>query len=317
MESTRSVTRLVDIVIVNWNSGNLLRDCLASISAHSQGLAGVIVVDNGSSDGSADVEDENSGLPIEVIRTGSNLGFGKACNIGSRAGSAPYILFLNPDAALFEDTLRSALDFMNSAESADIGVCGARLEETGGSIQAHCANFPTVSVFLVEALGLTKVSPRFKGLFMTGFDHKTSRDVDHVIGAFYLVRRRAFEQVGGFDERFFMYLEDLDLSLRVRRAGWRVRYNAEVTAFHKGGGTSEKVMAHRLFYSRRSRLQYARKHFGPTGSFVVMITTLFLEPLALIARSAVRRSGREMKDTARGVRWLWRDTLFRRELNKD
>ncbi len=304
----------VHIVIVNWNAGDWLRRCLASIADHGSGLVDrVVVVDNGSTDGSAEFG-APSGLP-ELIATGENLGFARASNLGARGAAVPYLLFLNPDAALGEGTLQRALAFMEGPEAADVAVCGARLVDENGQTQRHCARFPTARTFLGSATGLGALFPRlFPPLLMEDFDHLESRRVDHVIGAFYLVRRELFESLSGFDERFFVYLEDLDLSLRVREAGRRVHYLAEAFAFHKGGGTSEQVKARRLFYSLRSRILYAFKHFRRRHARTVALATLLIEPLPRLIRALVRLSPREAGDTLRAFFWLWRDfpSLLRR-----
>lgn len=289
----------VDIIIVNWNSGDWLRKCLASVERHGGGrTARVIVVDNGSADGSADVD--QPGIDLHIIRAGSNLGFGAACNLGAREATAPYLLFLNPDAALLPGSLEGAIDFMESPAAADVGVSGIRLIEEDGAIQRHCASFPSWRTFVGAAMNISKLQ-------MNAFDHREDRDVDHVIGAFYLIRRALFDRIGGFDERFFVYLEDLDLSKRVYEAGSRIRYLAAPQAFHKGGGTSERVKATRLFYALRSRLLYARKHFHGPGFAAVLLTTLAIEPIARLVRAIARRSPAELADTCGGYARLFGD----------
>ncbi|MEA3015739.1 MAG: hypothetical protein QOI38_461, partial [Sphingomonadales bacterium] len=116
-----------------------------------------------------------------------------------------------------------------------------------------------------------------------------------------------FEAVGGFDERFFVYLEDMDLSCRVAKAGWKIWYLAEAVAFHKGGGTSEQVKAARQFYSTRSRLLYAAKHLSPAKSAFVFAATMTLEPAARLARALLRRSVPEIRETLAAYRMLAAD----------
>ncbi|RYE56337.1 MAG: glycosyltransferase family 2 protein, partial [Hyphomicrobiales bacterium] len=231
----------VQVVIVNWNSGVWLGKSVGSIARFGgANVDRVVVVDNASADGSADVI--APGIDLRIIQTGANLGFGKACNLGAAGATAPYLLFLNPDAMLQPGSLADVLRFMESPEAAGVGVCGIRLVGEAGEVQHHTTNQPTPWTLFNLAL------------LRTRFDHLQSRTVGHVIGAFYLIRREVFEAVGGFDERFFVYLEDLDLSVRVAATGWKIHYLAEASAFHKGGGTSEQVKAHRLFYSMQSRI---------------------------------------------------------------
>lgn len=300
-----------DIVIVNWNSGHWLEGCVNSIEHYGKGdVEKVVVVDNGSSDGSDAVNCPELGL--DIVRTGRNLGFGRACNLGARRGRAPYILFLNPDAALLPDTLYTAINFMERVENTSVGVCGAKLIEEDGAVQRHCARFPTPAVLLAAASGLATLFPKLvPGLHDRDFDHLSSRPVDHVIGAFYLIRRHLFERLGGFDEQFFVYLEDLDLSARVHQAGYGIFYLAEAVGLHRGGGTSEQVKPQRLAYALESRIVYAFKHFAAASALAVAIVTLCVEPFPRLLRSVRRRSLTDAKETGRGFVLLWARVLRR------
>lgn len=307
LQSPRSdVPIRTDIVIVNWNAGDMLLRCVESIRDYSDNrVARTIVVDNGSTDGS-DVLDV-SGLDLEIIHAKANLGFGRACNLGTKAGYAPYVLFLNPDAALMTGTVSTMLDFMERAENACVGVCGAKLLDESGHVQRHCANLPTPAMLLAAASGIAGLLPsRVPTLHDHAFDHLSSRKVDHVIGACYLVRRSLFEALNGFDERFFVYLEDLDLSARVQSAGYTIQYLAEAVGLHRGGGTSEQVKPQRLAYSLESRIAYAFKHFSFLSATAVAATTLFVEPFPRLARATAKRSGSEARDTLLGFKLLWR-----------
>jgi GT2 family glycosyltransferase len=283
----------VQIVIVNWNAGALLGQCLESVAAHGGALVDrVVVVDNGSTDGSADLPARPG---LEVIKAGDNLGFAKACNLGARGASADYLLFLNPDAAIGPETLARAVGFMESEAARKVAVCGIRLIDEHGEVQRQVTDFPRPrTIFTLKRM-------------LADFDHLHSRPVDHVAGAFYLMRRRVFEQLGGFDESFFLYLEDGDLSVRTHGLGWSVYYLAEASAFHKGGGTSDQIKARRLFYAMRSRLVYSFKHFRRHEAWMVTGVTLFAEPLARLARALGRRSRRELGETVRAYGLLYRD----------
>ncbi len=297
----------VNIVIVNWNSGELLGNCLKSIAEHGgQRVERVVVIDNGSTDGSAEVD--VTGLPLDIVRTGENLGFGKACNLGVRRGGARYVLFFNPDAELRAGALDQAIEFLEAPEGAGAGVCGIRLVDQHGHAHHHCARFPTWRSFLGSSLGLTRILKRwFPPIPLVEFDHLADRDVDHVMGAFYLMRRDLFERIGGFDERFFVYFEDLDLSYRVRQEGLRIAYRAGPTAYHKQGGTSENVKAHRLFYSLHANMIYAWKHLGRLERLVVVAITLAVEPVSRSLRAILRGSIEELVFTIRGFGMLYAD----------
>ncbi|MEN5035221.1 glycosyltransferase family 2 protein [Pseudomonas sp. TWI929] len=290
----------IDVVIVNWNSGTQIRDCINSLQASiTMGQVRVIVVDNGSTDGS-DFGLEQEG--VSVLRTGANLGFARACNLGAAEGRSPFVLFLNPDAAVYSGTLDYVLSFMRDSRNAKVGVCGVQLEEESGHIARSCTRLPTTASFVTHALGLDRFVPRL-GFFMAEWAHDADRSVDHVIGAFYLIRRELFDQLGGFDERFFVYLEDLDLSKRVKDEGYSIEYLTEVKAFHKGGGTSDQVKARRLFYSLRSRIIYAFKHLGRVSGCVVLLATMVPEPFLRVGLALLKRKG--ARETLQAYRMLY------------
>jgi len=149
---------------------------------------------------------------------------------------------------------------------------------------------------------------------MSEWAHDSTQKVDHVMGAFFLVRREVFEKLRGFDERFFVYLEDLDFSYRAKQAGWDSAYLADVQAFHYGGGTSNQVKARRLFYSLRSQLLYAFKHFHWLGALWVLLVMLVVEPVTRIFFAVIRRSWSSVKETLAGYAMLWKwlpDWIFK------
>ena len=270
----------LDIVIVNWNTGHQLQDCLRSIPPAITptvfGLRQCIVVDNASEDGSADGL-EKPPLPFALIRNNENKGFAYACNQGAKAGKSDFILFLNPDTRLFPDSLEKPLSFLDEKRNAQIGIVGIQLVDENGVIHRNVARFPSPGSLFFQMLALDRIWPRrFPSHFMTEWDHRDSREVDQVTGAFFLVRRKLFEELDGFDERFFMYFEDLDFACRAKSAGWRSYYLADAQALHHGGGASYQIKAKRLYYSNTSRVLYVAKHFGtPSAIKIVMASFLF------------------------------------------
>jgi hypothetical protein len=295
----------VDVVVVNWNAGQLVADCVRSVAEHGGLVRQVIVVDNASTDGSVGL------LPafdrLRVIESAENLGFARACNLGAATGGAEFILFLNPDARLIDDSLEELIRFMDSPAGHRVGVCGARLIGDDGEVQRSCANFTDASTYVGGALGLTERFPRLFTPLFSSFDYAGSRVVDQPIGAYFVVRRQLFEQLNGFDERFFVYFEEVDLALRAKQAGWDAYYFADAVAYHKGGGASERVKAGRLFYTLRSRLLYAAKHFSGPAFAATAAASLAVEPLGRLTRAAARRSGGEAVDTLKAYRMLWAD----------
>lgn len=292
----------LDAIIVNWNAGQQIKHCIDSLNGTIPQR--IIVVDNASTDGS---EQAVSNLPgVTLIRSPKNLGFGKACNLGATRAISEHLLFLNPDAAVYPGALEKALAYMQDPANEQVGICGVQLVDESGHVARSCSRFPSVVGFIAQAIGLDRVFPRL-GHAMTDWSHDSTQQVDQVIGAFFLVRRTLFELLGGFDERFFVYFEEVDFSHRARQAGWHSVYLADVQAFHAGGGTSNQVKARRLFYSLRSRLLYAFKHFSWFGAVLVLLATLFVEPLSRSALALLRRSWSGLKETwaAYGMLWRW------------
>ena len=285
-------TRLpsLSIIIVNWNTGQLLRECISSI-VHTKRdgfmLREVVVVDNGSTDDSLTGIDEPA-IPFRIIRNVDNRGFAAACNQGAANVTADYLLFLNPDTRLFADTLKKPIEFMEQASG--IGICGIQLVGEAGEFTTSAARFPTLRVMMGSVLGLNRILPNtFPRHLMTALDLQRSQPVDQVIGAFFLIRRDLFCRCRGFDERFFVYFEEVDLSLRAKQFGYASYFFADAIAFHRGGGSSDQVRAARLFYSLRSRLQFGRKHYSRVH-FVMLVMLTGVELPLRLAQSLVRRS---------------------------
>ena len=296
------------IVIVNWNSGCQLRQCLASIAevASRDGVqVKLTVVDNASTDHSAESLGEYP-FPLAVLREKTNLGFAVACNLGARETRAEYLLFLNPDTRLLPGSLCDPLLFLRTAGHERVGIVGIGLVDEEGRVQRTCSRFPSPSRIVVSALGLDRVFPgSFEGQRMIEWDHEEARAVDQVMGAFFLVRAAIFDQLEGFDERFFVYFEEVDFSLRADRAGWTSFYLPTAQAFHRGGGTTNHIKAHRLYYSLQSRILYAFKHFGTLSVALVVAVTLLVEPLTRLVYAASQRSLEHMKETLLAYSLLW------------
>jgi GT2 family glycosyltransferase len=294
----------LDIVIVNWNTGPQLRDCLQSILLASPAtilrLCHCVVVDNASVDGSADSL-EALPLPLTMIRNPENTGFAYACNQGAQLGSAEYLLCLNPDVRLFPDSLAKALLFLQEPQNERVGLLGIQLVDQTGAVQRNVAHFPTPGSLFYQMLGLDRLWPHhFQHHFMTNWDHRESREVDQVTGAFYLVRRKVFEELKGFDERFFMYFEDLDFAYRAKQAGWKSYYLADAQAFHHGGGASDQVKARRLSYVLKSRVLYVAKHFGVSAARGILLASVGMELWTRLVWSLICLSGQNFMETLRG-----------------
>ncbi len=264
----------LSIVIVSWNVRALLRRCLQSVLAEAKpgpddGVfqlgdwkVEILIVDNASADGS--IEMVRSQFPhVHLIANGENRGFTAANNQGLSRARGRYLLLLNPDTEVVGDALATMIRYVEA--NAEIGALGAKLLYPDGSIQSSRRRFPTLSTALVES---TVVQEWWKDnrilhrYYMTDTGDDEIQRVDWVVGACLLVRRQAYEQVGGLDEGFFMYSEELDWCRRIKAAGWEVVYLPTATVMHHEGKSSEQVVPARHVYFQSSKVRYFRKHHG-------------------------------------------------------
>ncbi len=295
---------LTDIVIVNWNAGNYLAACVNSIihNDNEQLTGKIIIVDNHSSD------DSLSKLPIHkkiiIIRNPDNKGFAKACNQGFQQCTSANTLLLNPDAQLLPDTLSLCTGYMQNHLDTDI--LGCSLLNDQGQVSVTCARFPKPYRYLSDALGLSKLFPQLftPAVLMTDWNHSTSKEVNQVMGAFMFMKTSIFENYGYFDERFFVYYEELDFSKRVIDAGGKIFYNAAIKAIHSGEGTTQSVKAFRLYLSLQSRMKYARKHFGTFGLLTVALSTYIIEPFSRAAFCMLKGDFSGVKNIGQGYKML-------------
>jgi N-acetylglucosaminyl-diphospho-decaprenol L-rhamnosyltransferase len=298
----------LDIVIVDYNTGELVFDCLASIAAHrpeSARLGRVVVVDNAAS--IKDLGGEKlEGLPVSLVRNEKNKGFAAGCNQGAAPSRADYLLFLNPDTRLMPDSLDLPIRFLEDPENRRFGIVGISLRGPDGETARTCSHPLRLTHFINKLFALDRLQPRwFSNGIMREWDHSASREVGGVIGAFYLIRSSLFKELGGFDERFFVYFEEADLGLRARRHGSHIYYLSEASAFHKGRGASEKIKPLRLFYYLQSQIRYGQKHFDPLSAAFLKFITLCVEPISRILLACIRCSWVEARDTILGYRLLW------------
>lgn len=269
----------LSIVIVSWNVAPLLRQCLRSIAEAPrisragdgaltlpEGALQVVVVDNASTDGTvAMLRDE---FPwVEWIVSEANLGFTAGNNLGLSRCRGRYLLLLNPDTRLAQeggaDPLGEMLAFMEAHPR--VGLLGPRLVYGDGSPQPSRRRFPTLAMALMESTLLEQWFPRnrwARAYRLADQPDGATQYVDWVTGAALLVRREALEQVGGLDERFFMYSEELDWCRRLRGAGWEVAYLPTATIVHHEGQSSGQVVAARHIHFETSKVLYFRKHHG-------------------------------------------------------
>jgi GT2 family glycosyltransferase len=256
------VTPALDIVVVSYRTPELLRACLRSLERRTSAGQRAIVVDNASGDGSAELVAAE--FPdVDLVAEPRNLGFAAAANAGIARGRAPYVLVLNPDTEVPPETVDALLELME--RQAEVGICGCMLVRPDGRLD-HAArrSFPTILGALGHFTGTGRMRRAPRTLAQYRAPDVDAGPVDAVNGAFMLIRRAALEQVGGFDEGYWMYMEDLDLCFRFAQAGWVTWYEPSVTALHVKAAASGRYRSPRLtvaFHTGMAR--YYRTHVAP------------------------------------------------------
>jgi len=252
----------LSVIIVSYASREFLQPCLRSIYAEIKvELTEIIVVDNDSDDNT--IEMVNSMFPdVKIIANPENVGYSKAINQGVKASSGQYILILNADTIIKTGAIQTLLAFME--KNPDTGVAGPKLLYPDGGLQYSCRTFQTLKTILLRRTFLSKIFPKSRTLrdhLMLGWDHGSQKEVDWLVGAVLMVRRKAFEQIGLMDERYFLYFEDVDLCYRMKTAGWKVFYvpQAEIIHHYKRGSYSESVFSRDVFVHIVSMLHYYDK----------------------------------------------------------
>jgi N-acetylglucosaminyl-diphospho-decaprenol L-rhamnosyltransferase len=249
------------VVVVNYNAGEYLARCVTSVVEASGGLAlDLLVVDNASRDGSARVAAKRT-PQVRLIENPTNRGLSAAWNQGARAVDAPWILVLNADAEIWQGDLGA---FVKTGEGRpDVALLGPVIRNPDGTIYESGRVFPGVLQAVGHAfLGPFAPSNRFTRAYQqTSWDRSTQREVDWVSGAAMLIRRSAFEQVGAFDEAFWLYGEEFDLCTRLRDAGWKVLATPELELMHEGGVSTGRSRRTHLMHSQ-SIYRYYRKHWA-------------------------------------------------------
>ncbi|MBN1758818.1 MAG: glycosyltransferase [Chitinispirillaceae bacterium] len=275
----------ISIIIVNYRVPEHLREALRSIGqAEMSDRTEVIIVDNASGDNSQSLI--TSEFPdIRWIQLKHNIGFGKACNVGARNAQGKYLLLLNPDTMIARNTLSIAFRFMEAHP--EIGLLGPKILNPDGSLQASCKRgFPTPSVTFYHFTGLSRFFPnskRFGQYNLTYMDPNTSAPVDAVSGSFMLMPRALFLKIGGFDERFFLYGEDLDLCYRIKESGHAVWYHPQTQIIHRKGKSSAKSLLRSRIAFYEAMILFSRKyrkvHRGFFPSWLVFIGILILSSI--------------------------------------
>jgi GT2 family glycosyltransferase len=294
----------VSVIVVNWNTRQLLRDCIESILAHPDGYAvEIVVVDNHSTDGSVEMVREQYPA-VHLIANAENTGFARANNQGVRAASGRYVLLLNSDAMLTAGALRSLMTLAES--NARIGMVGARLVNADGSFQASFTRIPTLRQ---ELLILSGIGRLLYGRYYPSHGPEEGagpQPAGYVEGACMLAPRSAYLEVGGLDEGYFMYAEDVDLCYALQRAGWQVWYQPAAQVIHLGSASSKNRRPQREADLYRSRVRFFRKNYGNTSAGLLKAIIFFFTIIKMTAHRLLRLvSGGRLGRPVVGMRQLF------------
>lgn len=265
----------VTAIVVNWNAGENLAQCIAALFSQREIDLDVVVVDNASSDNSLGAL-ETYGDRVRIIQTGKNLGFGRAVNRGVAVSQSAIVVALNPDVVLRPDSVNAMVEFLNT--HVNVGMVGPKLKDADGQVLASCGETPRLRDEICRKFLLHLIFPLLK--FRRQKPSKP-KAVAWVTGACFAVRRRVLDAVNGLDEAIFMYYEDVDLGLCINRAGWQVMYLPHAEGIHIGGESSKQALTRMLVASEASYAYFIAKHLGQWAARLLRL----LRPIEMTLRA--------------------------------
>ncbi len=265
----------VTAIVVNWNAGKHLAQCVTAL-INQRGIdLDVVVVDNASSDNSLEAL-KTYGDRVRLIQTGENLGFGRAVNRGVAVSHSAIVVAMNPDVVLQPDAVNTMVDFLDT--HANVGMVGPKLKDADGQVLASCGEAPRLRDEICRKFLLHLIFPLLK------FRRRSPSQpeaVAWVTGACFAVRRRVLDAVNGLDEAIFMYYEDVDLGLSINRSGWQVMYLPHAEGIHIGGESSKQALTRMLVVSEASYAYFIAKHLGQWAARLLR----FLRPIEMTLRA--------------------------------
>jgi GT2 family glycosyltransferase len=305
--------RAVSVIVVSWNARSHLDACLRSLrDADPPCLAEVIVVDNASCDGSPEWVERH--FPeVTLIRATANLGFARANNLAMAQAAGSLFALVNSDALVHRGCLETLSAYLE--QHPKVGLVGPRVTGADGLLQRTCRHLPGPWNTLCRALALDRLFATrawLSGYELPPAQHETLHEAEVLSGCFCMARRSAVEQVGGLDEQFFFYAEDLDWCKRFRDAGWKLAYVPQATATHFGGGSTSKAPLRFSVEILRATLKYWRKHHGRLGESLCRALLIAHHGLRLLLRAALSGLGlsrspesrHKLREDAVCLRWL-------------
>ncbi|MFA5033832.1 MAG: glycosyltransferase family 2 protein [bacterium] len=255
----------VSIIIVTWNSEEHIQNCLNSIDKSYE----IILVDNDSKDST--LKNVKTKFPyVKIIKNTTNPGLSKATNQGVQIATHDYLLLLNPDVIMKKDTIEKLCSFMDSRK--DIAICGPQFFYPNGKLQPSCRELPTFKNLFFEASGLGKC---FHGWKMRYFDHKTTREVEQIMASCLLIKKAVFNEVGGMNERYPIFMNDVALCYDVKEKGYKTYFCADINVIHYHGASTRKMGRKKIIEWHWSMYRYLKDH-SPNAFLSAVYGTLLL-----------------------------------------
>ncbi len=297
ISATDRTATSISVVIVNYNSREQLRNCLSSIQSESWGQ--VIVADSVSSDGSAEMVRQD--FPwVHLMLCPQNNGYGAAANLAIASCASNYVLLLNSDTVLKPGTLQTLNKYLD--QHLQVAVAGPQFVNADGRHQLSCFEFPTPWQTLLQETSLSRFLP------LSAKSVQAAQPVPWVLGAALAIRRVAFDAVGGFDESFFMYFEEVDLCYRLKQAGWQTHFIPEAVIMHIGGASTKHHRAAMLQRLYQSLCHFYRRHYTGREKLQLKFILTYLM-FRNILKDTIRSLRSTMKEVASDNLSVWRSIL--------
>lgn len=311
------------VIVVSWNTREILRDCLAAVRRHiPAGYRELVIVDNASSDGSAEMVAEQ--FPeARLIRNATNLGFGRAANQGMSVARGELMLLLNSDAFLLDGSLMVLSQRFDGDPT--LGLVGPRIELADGRLQSSARRFPSIGRLLLSELWFHRLLPRTRvGDLLLGpyWSHDREREVDWLVGACLLLRREVFERTGGFDPAIFMYGEEVEWCHRIRAMGWRILFSPAARVVHLNHKSADRLFGDagrndRCLLAEDDLLRRWQGVWAPTAAGLLRLLGAFLRIVLFGLRATLRPQDGYARDAMRGGQAMlahylrrWRGTTW-------
>jgi GT2 family glycosyltransferase len=286
----------LSIIIVSWNVADMLAACLDSIFSSLHPNIEIIVVDSASSDHTIAMLHERY-PQVRLLAQTTNVGFTRGNNLGLEAATGGCVLLLNPDTEVVDDAVVQMVKYLD--ENPDVGILGPHTLNSDHTTQSTRRRFPTITTAFFESTWLQGIAPKsvLERFYMTDTSDDAILDVDWVQGSALMFRRDVYDQIGGLDEGYIMFSEELDWCKRAKDAGWRVVYLGTVKIIHHGGKSTEQVVARKHIHFQESKLRYFRKYHGRAVAYLLRVFLLvsYLCQIGLETGKSLLGSQRQMR----------------------